>query len=217
MRGRTDNLIGMKFGRLVVLSRNPVRQKHTNFAWFCKCDCGNIVSVVGSNLNRPSRATRSCGCLSRETARLCNRRHGLTKTKLYRAWAMLKSRCLNPADKGYINYGGRGITVHAAWSDDFELFAKEIPPMPEGRYSIDRIDNNKGYEPGNIQWATTKQQTRNMRKNVWITARGETRIMTDWETFFGLSQGCIRHLTRIRNCTYEEAVSYYFEKRKVAA
>lgn len=90
-------------------------------------------------------------------------KHGMSGTVEYRAWLDMKQRCLNPKHKFYPDYGGRGITVHPAWIDDFMAFYKHVEPRPTKRHSLDRICVNGNYEPGNVRWATKKQQSRNRR------------------------------------------------------
>ena len=94
--------------------------------------------------------------------------HGMTKTREYAAWRGLKQRCLNPKDKSYYRYGGRGITVCQEWIDSFETFYRDMGPKPKGM-SIDRINTLEGYSPENCRWATIQEQQRNMRSSkIWF-------------------------------------------------
>lgn len=92
-----------------------------------------------------------------------NAKHGMKGTPEYEAWRAMKKRCLNPNHPAYKNYGGRGITIHAEWQNNFVAFLAEIGMRPSSGYSLDRIDNNRGYEPGNIRWSDAMTQNRNRR------------------------------------------------------
>lgn len=158
---RAIDLTGKRFDRWIVEAKADKRR------WTCVCDCGRRKDVEGSNLTMGR--SRSCGCLSVEITKKNCTTHGYTVggaiTREYRTWAKMKERCYNPNEKRYADYGGRGISVCDEWREDFLAFLRHIGPKPEGRYSIDRIDVNGNYEPGNVRWATDVQQSRN-RRNV---------------------------------------------------
>ena len=160
------DLTGKQFGRWTVLYRNP-NVKGTQ--WICKCSCGNIKSVRPGNLKHPGRSqSTSCGCYQKEAARKAQTKHGFSHTKIQYEWTSLKQRCNNPNNRGYKNYGGRGIKVCDEWSKSFKAFYDYVSALPhfgeEGR-SLDRIDNEGDYEPGNVRWATRKEQNFNKRTN----------------------------------------------------
>lgn len=115
------------------------------------------------------------------------RTHGLVGTPEYRAWHGMKERCLNPASKDFPRYGGRGIEISAAWIDDAGAFVAHVGPRPTPLHSIDRIDVNGDYEPGNVRWATRKEQQQNRRCNVMVTLRGETKCLSQWCRDLGVS------------------------------
>jgi hypothetical protein len=94
-----------------------------------------------------------------------NFRHGGCKTAEYKTWESIKNRCYNPHKDNYHRYGGRGITMAEAWRNDFKMFLRDVGPRPGAGYSIERIDNSGNYVPGNVRWATAKQQARNTRRN----------------------------------------------------
>lgn len=171
---RFIDLTGQKFGRLTVLRRAPNRARITR--WVCECECGATTNSAASSL-RNGDAT-SCGCRQREVVAARNHKHGLTKTApLYKTWLSMRGRCNNPNSRCYSRYGGRGITVCARW-DSFETFLHDMGPRPTG-CSLDRIDVNGNYEPGNCRWATSKQQFRNLRKTLYVTYRGERISLCD--------------------------------------
>ena len=160
--------LGERYGHLVAVKHVGVNNAHQAM-WECKCDCGATVikSVVSLN-NGAKQCNRKC-------PQGVHVKHGATtstnKSKEYKAWQDMKSRCHNPNSCNYKNYGGRGITVCQEWRDSFEAFLSHIGYAPEGnRMSIDRINNDGNYEPGNVRWATPYQQVMNRR----ITKRGKT-------------------------------------------
>jgi hypothetical protein len=105
--------------------------------------------------------TKSCGCLAADV----RTKNGQTSMPEYRHWRSMIKRCSAPPSwKDYHSYGGRGIRVCQEWLDSFEAFAAHIGPRPSPRHSVDRIDNDRGYEPGNVRWATHSQQLRNTRR-----------------------------------------------------
>ena len=157
--------IGTRFGRLVVIADAP--KINSELRWRLLCDCGGIVEALSSNLRRGN--TRSCGCLAREGVAARNRKHGGAaladnrKSPEYIAWQAIVQRCTNPNHKAWRNYGGRGIAICAEWRHDFAAFFAHVGPRPSSAHSIDRMDNERGYEPGNVRWVTLDVQAKNRR------------------------------------------------------
>lgn len=163
----TVDLTGERFGRLVVTGRMPSIAPRFLTTWFCRCDCGNYLSVLAYALTQRGRGTKSCGCLQQDRAAEAQLKHGHALrpavTPEYRTWCAMKARCFRKTSQDYKDYGGRGITVCDAWRNDFEQFFRDMGPRPKG-CSIGRINNDGNYEPGNCRWETMTQQHRNMRK-----------------------------------------------------
>lgn len=154
------DLAGQQFGRWTVIERAE-RDKHRFACWLCRCQCGTIKSVNENTLVRGK--STSCGCLTKE-ANSQRGTHGEShKTRLYRCWQLMRRRCNNPNSTEYHYYGARGITVCARW-EKYEHFRDDMGDHPGDGYSIDRIDNDRGYEPDNCRWATRSQQSSNQRK-----------------------------------------------------
>ncbi len=155
----TVNVIKKRFGRLVCLTN--ARTKQGRPAVRCKCDCGNTTTVEKSNL--VGGHTRSCGCLRREITSKTKSTHRMSKTRPFRIWAAMLSRCGNPNLPYYPNYGGRGIRVCLRWKQ-FQKFWEDMRHGYSDKLSIDRTKNYLGYCKSNCRWATPKQQANNRRK-----------------------------------------------------
>jgi hypothetical protein len=158
------DLLGQRFGRLVVLEPAGVSKNRTQL-WLCRCDCGTSTTVNSYSLR--SGASRSCGCLKLELFRAQVTKHGQCPkgnwTPLYRSWCSMKNRCLNPRATDFKNYGGRGIGIAPEWLNDFTRFAQDMGEPLFPRATLDRIDNDGDYRPGNVRWATRAEQSRNQR------------------------------------------------------
>lgn len=195
---RRHDHIGQRFERLVAIAEAPGK----GALYLCRCDCG-IEKVIASQ-NLRAGLTRSCGCLNREVASARMRKYPVRKparfgpkvkpepeTPEYRTWTRMITRCENVNSVDYAGYGGRGISVAPEWRHDYPAFLAHIGPRPSKAHSIDRIDNSRGYEPGNVRWATPVEQARNTRRNRYITIDGETKILTDWARLSGNSESVI--------------------------
>lgn len=133
---------------------------------------------------------RSCGC---KTIIVSTKTHGLTHTKEWNAWRMLRQRCNKPESKFYINYGGRGIKVCDRWMKSFENFYKDMGLAPSKTHSIDRINVNGNYEPDNCRWATPKQQANNKRMNLVIEFNGEKKTLQQWSEYYNIGPRTIKY------------------------
>lgn len=164
MNGIID-ITGQRFGRLVVLAYAD-KDKNRNARFLCLCDCGKMKIINGASLRKG--LTQSCGCLQKEKAKTIFTTHGQTigyrRSRLHSIWHGMKNRCLNPNTNRFKIYGGRGIRICKEWLNSFEEFYKwAINNGYDKNLTIDRINNNKGYEPSNCRWVTYSEQRRNQR------------------------------------------------------
>lgn len=162
------DLQGQRFGRLRVLQRSGATHGYT--AWLCRCECGRTLIVESRHLVRGG--TRSCGCYSAELNRIRPVVHGQSASREYHAWESAKQRCSNPKNPNYQNYGERGIRMCDRWINSFEAFIADMGLCPHGN-SLDRLDNDGPYAPGNCRWATSAVQANNKRSNRVLNVGGE--------------------------------------------
>jgi hypothetical protein len=185
--------IGDTFNRLTVVAVAPSAHGLRRFS--CRCSCGNSIVVAATYLTR--NRTKSCGCLSKDQVIAKNRTHGLRHTPEYPVWVAMKARCLRESDACYYRYGGRGITVCREWQDDFARFLSDMGRRPTPQHTLDRINNDGHYEPGNCRWATRVQQNRNKRNNRRMTLNGETMTMQEWAERLGIHQAFLSQRLRL--------------------
>lgn len=161
------DLSGQKYGMLTAIEHTRTNKKNGMAFWKCKCDCGNESEVALGNLR--SGHTMSCGCNKHKSGEENpNFIHGMNNTKVYKSWCKIKERSFNVNDISYKDYGAVGITISDEYADDFLAFYHEVGDAPENshRWSIDRIDNSKGYVKGNMRWASIEHQARNKTKRM---------------------------------------------------
>lgn len=170
--------VGMKFGKLTVVGF-AYDEKHQNYKWECKCDCGNEIEVFPGNAK--AGRVRSCGCAQIETATT----HGQRHTRLYSIWVGMRRRCRDVNHKTYQQYGARGIRVCDEWQAFEPFYQWAWANGYSDELSIDRIDVNGNYEPSNCRWADNKQQSRNRRSTRMVTIFGETLAVSDAIEKFG--------------------------------
>lgn len=190
------NLIGLRFGRLTVigLAGKLPRKTWFRYFWTCACDCSKYIVVPSVVLS--SGNTCSCGCLCRDLAAQRCARHGKFESPEYGVWEGVIRRCLNPKSDCWENYGGRGIGVCDRWRD-FQNFYSDMGRRPSPKHTIDRINNDGDYEPGNCRWATRIEQANNTRSSHWMEFDGKRLTIAGWSRELGINKGTIA--ARIRS------------------
>jgi len=182
---------GTRFGKLVTTGRyfpshtQPPRRQPS---WECRCDCGNVLLVQTALLTRdpPQQACYKCANIGHTKADRVR-----TLIPEYHPWATMVQRCTNPKDPAYQYYGGRGIQIHPSWRS-FDQFYADMAPRPSPKHSLDRYpDKNGNYEPGNVRWATMKEQGFNRRSNRRVTFNGIERCVTEWAEEVGIKRGTL--------------------------
>lgn len=197
--------VGDRFGSLVTLTpeRRENGRGHGRWFWHCRCDCGGTTVVVAYNLR--GQHTTSCGCrrmLACVEARTTHGEAARPRSAEYKVWTDMKSRCLNPQRRAFANYGARGITVCERWSGSFEAFLSDMGRRPSGNHEIDRIDNDRGYEPGNCRWVPRAENVRNRRVSIKLSDEQVRAIRSDGrrQDLIGYEHGVDRHyVSMIKN------------------
>jgi hypothetical protein len=184
-------MTGVTYGSLTELRRIGDNKKHPKYEYLCVCGKKTIKRIdhVKAGL------TTSCGCVQRTGARKRMTSHGMSGTTEYATWKGIISRCTNPNVKEYARYGGRGITVSEEWLNSFETFYEDMGKKQD-RYTIDRIDNNKGYSKDNCRWSTYSENNRNKQKSILIFYNGQTKPLIEWAEELGFNYGTL--VSRLR-------------------
>lgn len=215
------DLTGQKYGRLTVVERLFERNEYLSSIWVCRCDCGNETRVFVGNLKNGT--SKSCGCLRKEILSRPRQstdirsieknklppggqiKHGLSRSNEYHIWSVLKQRCLNPKDPKYPRYGGRGITVCKAWKESFKAFYRDMGQRPSLNHSIERRDNDKGYEPSNCYWATRDEQDSNKSNSVLYELDGTYKTLPAWCRQFNINISTVQYRLK-KGMTLSEAL-----------
>lgn len=215
-------VLGQKFGRLTVLSVLPSTDRKRRV--LCRCDCG-IEKVVSFPDMRVGHI-RSCGCLIVDTrdmsaAIAASTTHGQAahgqQTKTYKTWIYMRRRCSDPAVIGYENYGGRGIKVCDRWQNSFENFASDVGTCPSPEHSIDRLDVNGQYEPGNCRWATKKEQAQTRRNRITVNVDGQEVCLKEACEKLGMHYRSVWSRIKQYGWSVNEALNTPFRKKGQSA
>jgi len=175
---RFKDLTGQVFGRLTVLSYAGPVGRNRNSSWLASCECGSEKIFRGTALTRGT--TKSCGCIVVEMMKLRRTTHGKAGGVIYRIWSGMIQRCTNLAHPSYERYGARGIAVCERWRKSFEAFLEDMGVRPAGKVSIERMENEGNYEPGNCVWSDDKWQARNKRNNILVEFDDVTLTLIEW-------------------------------------
>lgn len=154
--------------------------------WRCRCDCGTVKAISAACLRNKRSPTLSCGCLRGERVAAAVRKHGRYLSPEYAVWEGMIQRCYNPNNIHFADYGGRGILVCDRWRQDFTAFFADVGERPSSAHTIERVDNARGYESGNVRWATRVEQQRNRRNARLITFNGRTETAHMWSKITGI-------------------------------
>lgn len=181
MNKKIKDLTGQRYGKLTVLSLDEERTKRKSY-WVCLCDCGNKKTVRGDSLQ--DNKTLSCGCLKKEQDKVNltkNHKGRISKSRLYKIWLGMKSRCNNPNSKTYLRYGSKGVKVCDEWNHNFDNFKEwSLNCGYREDLTIDRINPRGNYHPNNCRWASLKDQANNRTSNVYVKDSGSLLTLTQY-------------------------------------
>lgn len=209
-----ETYLGRKFGKLTLQEEldfkvRPKGKGRLRY-FLCRCECGENKKVCLFHLR--TGHTTSCGCAKIPAIKSANTRHGQARSKVWRAWESMRSRCRNPNTTHFKHYGGKGIKVCERW-EKFENFFEDMGDLPAPRYTIERRDPNGDYEPSNCYWATWTEQANNRTNTVRITLDGRTQSATLWAREFGINPKTV--LSRVAaGWDSEKALTYPLRKTK---
>jgi hypothetical protein len=195
--------VGDVFGRLTVTEELPSREVGGRFRRMVRlsCACGGEKTAYVDNLR--SGYTTSCGCLQVERLREALVKHDLADTPEHIIWMAMRGRCNNPNNPKHYRYGGRGIRVCEQWDRSFADFYTDMGPRPSPKHTIDRINNDGNYEPGNCRWATRTEQANNRRTSRLVSFDGRVQTLAQWARELGVPYGQLSR--KMRNGTWPQS------------
>lgn len=207
MRKPISITAGDKYGRLTVVREVEAKSSggQVQRCVECRCECGVVKEYRFYTLRNGN--TSSCGCLAREVAGFGPKTHGLSATAEYGIWQGMLRRCRSEENGGNRNYGVRGISVCDRWRS-FESFYEDMGPRPSSKHSIDRINVNGNYEPGNCRWATQREQMRNTRFNYLVEHDGEVKCVAEWAEQYGFKASVLYIRLVKLGWTFEKATTW---------
>lgn len=214
MKSDVLSFIGKRFGRLIILADAGNRYYGINKdqpkkVVLCICDCGNKKEILLSVIKKGESI--SCGCYKKIALTKRNTTHGMSHTPEHNCWSNIISKCTDINHKDFRYYGGRGISIAPEWLNDFNAFYKEVGARPTKEHTLDRFPNNDGnYEPGNVRWATRKEQANNRRTNRWLVLNGEKIQMKDLLLKLNVSGSNFRQYSKRH--TESEAIIFFSKK-----
>jgi hypothetical protein len=190
MRKPDYEMVGKKIGSLTVISFSEIRNGRSY--WNVICDCGESKNVRIDAL-KPNSTCNKC---KSNKQRLRMLEHGDTHTMIYDIWRGIKARCNNPKSPCYNRYGGRGIKICDEWSKSYKKFKDYVSKLDNfglKGYSLDRINNDGNYEPGNVRWADAKTQANNKCTNHYLSLNGKTQTITQWSRELNIKPNTLRN------------------------
>lgn len=206
---------GQKIGECLFLGSERVEKatKKRGFIRFglFKCRCG--VDFESRIESVKFGLTKSCGCLQKEKVTQLKTVHGLKHSPEYNIWLHIKQRCTNPKSKSYSYYGGRGIKICEKWINSFQEFYNDMGPRPDSTHSIERINNNLGYNKLNCRWATKTEQARNTRATFYLTFQGQKKCVSEWADIFKMPAWLITQ--RIKRYGWSVEDAFLTQERKI--
>ena len=202
-----NNLVGRVYDYLTVV-REGGRDRKSNVLWECRCICGNTVLAHAYDLGK---RVVSCKCKPKAITHGMGRK-GVKRSRIYSVWAAMITRCTSNKCRTWSRYGGRGIEVHPAWRK-FPIFYAYVGDPPFKGATLDRVDNSKGYEPGNVRWATRTEQVDNRDTTIWITIEGSKKPQAHWLRILGKSSSLVCYYVK-RGYSREEIIARWLEQAK---
>lgn len=203
MGRKAIDLTGKRFGKLTAISIDHKSEESTRVYWKCVCECGGNRIVSNDHLRNGD--ITDCGCYRKHLSHW--NKHGMSDSRLYRIWSLMKGRCFNEKRKEYKNYGGRGISVCSEWLDAKTFIEWALKNGYEDNLTLDRIDNDKGYQPNNCRWVSRSDQSNNKRNNRLFTHAGETKTMAQWANDNNLPYYILKKRIDKLGWSFEKAIS----------